>query len=750
MSLNWMTSKRLISIQEAVHEVDGLSLTMSSEYISYVSVLTCLKLRKSSEEKPKCLVYNYATRDEKYNKLTLDEYFYKVWCQKGFMKDQDSGRVVNRILLPKGLNCRPRYPIDYDYARGMLYLHKPWSFKNPLCTRNKQQTIDTFKRMLDTRVVPTNVLTEYHRAVKYAQEKRLEVVAKKGTIQADVNIDDLDEDDADQYLMWLHSSQMTDTKVNPTLGETANVDIGLGHTWSDLFFQGERDVTACGTEYTSNLRDNRAKLMSDDNAPTVIPTKSNGSKYDIKDLSDEQRMIVLATVDTVVKFLLNREDYKPLRATVTGMGGCGKSHIINTIITIIREMTDSNDTVQVAAPSGSAAYNVGGCTLHSLLGINVQMPWKSLNDVKKKELKKKLKELLVLMVDERSMLNSHVTFGAEEHVRECAFNGHNSRERWGGVPVVLFFGDDYQLPPTDKNGAINGFDKYHNNKRPQTLTARSKNNQICESEGSEILTEMMTSDGFELTKNFRTKDEDDCKLMNRMRIGNQTDEDARRLVNLHISDYSPQFRDELEGDPKTLHVFSKRDEMNKQNVKMLVETQKRLKVPIARLRCQFKSNRLGSTTVYTSHFYGQKLQYLFDVCVGANVCLETVNIDATAGLFVGAIGNVVDIVYDEHHSVGPNTDGVESLPKYIVVDFPTYKPPPGIEPWDRKNPTVSIRFMIFVVSDAYTSNNIITMYTQSQQLSQYLHSTFQYHPALIPVTRNVAQHHSCHFSWPMP
>lgn len=130
--------------------------------------------------------------------------------------------------------------------------------------------------------------------------------------------------------------------------------------------------------------------------------------------------------------------------------------------------------------------------------------------------------------------------------------------------------------------------------------------------------------------------------------------------------------------------------MNKQNVKMLVETQKRLKVPIARLRCQFKSNMLGNTTVYTSHFYGQKLQYLFDVCVGANVCLETVNIDATAGLFVGAIGNVVDIVYDDHHSVGPNTDGVESLPKYIVVDFPTYKPPPGIEPWDRKNPTVSI------------------------------------------------------------
>ena len=690
MSLNWMTSKRLISVQEAVHEIDGLSLTLSSDYITYVSILSCLKLRKSSEEKPKCLVYNYATRDEKYSTLSLDEYFYQVWCNKDFMKDPDSERIVNRILLPKGLNCRPRYPIDYDYARGMLLLHKPWSFKNPLCTRNKQQTIDTFKRMLDTRVVPTNVLTEYQRAVKYAHEKRLEVVARKGTIDADVNIDDLDEDEADQYLMWLHSSQLTDTKVNPTLGENINVDIGLGHTWSDLFFQGERDVTECGTEYTSNLRDKRAKLMNNENAPKIIPTKSNGMRYDINELSEEQKVIVLASVDTVVKFLLNSEDYKPLRATITGMGGCGKSHIINTIITIIREMTDSNDTVQVAAPSGSAAYNVRGSTLHSLLGINVQMPWQSLNEERKKELKKKLRELLVLMVDERSMLNSHVTFGAEEHVRECAFNGHNYRERWGGVPVVLLFGDDYQLPPTDKNGAINGYDKYHNSTRPQTMTAMSKNNQICEFEGCYILTDMMTTDVFKLSINFRTKDEEDCELMNRMRVGDQTDEDAQRLINLHTSNYSSKFRQELEGDPKTLHVYSKRDEMGKQNVKMLVATQNRLKVPIARLRCQFKSNILGNSTVYTSHFYGKKLQYMLDVCVGSNVCLETINIDPNAGLFIGAIGTVIDIVYDEEHSVGPNTDGVESLPKYIVVDFPTFEPPPGIEPWDRNNPTVSV------------------------------------------------------------
>ena len=149
-----------------------------------------------------------------------------------------------------------------------------------------------------------------------------------------------------------------------------------------------------------------------------IPTRSNGEDYNIDILSVEQRIIVLATIDTIVKFLTNDDDYKPLRATIIGMGGCGKSLIINTIISIVRKMTKTNDTVKVAAPSGNAAWNVQGCTLHSLLNINVRTPWASMGEESEDSLKRKLLNLLALMVDERSMLNSHVTFGAEEHVRD--------------------------------------------------------------------------------------------------------------------------------------------------------------------------------------------------------------------------------------------------------------------------------------------------------------------------------------------
>ncbi len=83
---------------------------------------------------------------------------------------------------------------------------------------------------------------------------------------------------------------------------------------------------------------------------------------------------MIASIDTIVKFLKNDKEYKPLQATLMGCGGTGKSFIINTIISIVRNMTQINDTLKVGAPSGAAAYNVQGSILHRLLGISVSRP----------------------------------------------------------------------------------------------------------------------------------------------------------------------------------------------------------------------------------------------------------------------------------------------------------------------------------------------------------------------------------------
>ncbi len=105
---------------------------------------------------------------------------------------------------------------------------------------------------------------------------------------------------------------------------------------------------------------------------------------------EQQQAVVLASIDTIVKFLNNDTKYKPLRAIIRGCGGTGKSFIINTIISIVRKMTQQNDTNQVGAPTGSAAFNVQGSTLHRLLGINLSHPEELLHETTKEQLKSQL------------------------------------------------------------------------------------------------------------------------------------------------------------------------------------------------------------------------------------------------------------------------------------------------------------------------------------------------------------------------
>ncbi len=63
------------------------------------------------------------------------------------------------MLIPKGMNCKPQFPIDYNYTQGMLIMHKPWNKDNTLdkLLKDQQQTIKECFRMIDNQGVPTSV-----------------------------------------------------------------------------------------------------------------------------------------------------------------------------------------------------------------------------------------------------------------------------------------------------------------------------------------------------------------------------------------------------------------------------------------------------------------------------------------------------------------------------------------------------------------------------------------------------------------
>jgi hypothetical protein len=83
-----------------------------------------------------------------------------------------------------------------------------------------------------------------------------------------------------------------------------------------------------------------------------------------------------------------------------------------------------NDSLLVRAPTGAAAFNIHGSTLHHLLGINVGRPEPedTLSKTTKKNIKSRMTNLLFLMIDERSMLSSNILTAADKNARECVFN----------------------------------------------------------------------------------------------------------------------------------------------------------------------------------------------------------------------------------------------------------------------------------------------------------------------------------------
>jgi hypothetical protein len=140
---------------------------------------------------------------------------------------------------------------------------------------------------------------------------------------------------------------------------------------------------------------------------------------------------------------------------------------------------------------------------------------------------------LCLIIDERSMLSSKVLAAAERNVRHSVYKGQNCGEIWGGVPVVLLFGDDYQLFPVTKEGAIQGYSK-KKLKVPQTPTAKTSPSQLLCQRGSYLFTHVMSETVFTFNKNYRVKNKEFRDLLGRLRTGEPTEQDADIISNLHI------------------------------------------------------------------------------------------------------------------------------------------------------------------------------------------------------------------------
>ena len=132
---------------------------------------------------------------------------------------------------------------------------------------------------------------------------------------------------------------------------------------------------------------------------------------------------------------------------ITGKAGTGKTTLLKKIV---QECRARSKNIVVTAPTGIAAKNAEGQTLHSLFGLKTIMfiPGKIRTYFVKKRVNEPLiRKLDILIIDEISMVRCDLLDMVDHSLRRIRGN----KEPFGGVQVILF-GDMFQLPPVVTKG----------------------------------------------------------------------------------------------------------------------------------------------------------------------------------------------------------------------------------------------------------------------------------------------------------
>ncbi|MCB1547667.1 MAG: AAA family ATPase [Hyphomicrobiaceae bacterium] len=167
-------------------------------------------------------------------------------------------------------------------------------------------------------------------------------------------------------------------------------------------------------------------------AEPVAPAPSSAATSDAGPAEGWPTDIVrTAEFDTAAAFVAKRDG----DLFVTGRAGTGKS----TLLRCIRESLGPG--VAVLAPTGLAAVNVGGQTIHSFFGLPPRLLGPE--DVRRSRNGTVMRRLETLIIDEVSMVRADLMQAIDRMLR---LNRGRQKEPFGGVQMLLF-GDLHQLPP---------------------------------------------------------------------------------------------------------------------------------------------------------------------------------------------------------------------------------------------------------------------------------------------------------------
>ncbi|XP_052809481.1 uncharacterized protein LOC128237946 [Mya arenaria] len=183
----------------------------------------------------------------------------------------------------------------------------------------------------------------------------------------------------------------------------------------------------------------------------------------VRTLNTEQYQVFQVILNWCVRYMqsVNNTTVQkpdPIHLFISGGAGTGKSHLISalyqTIELNLRKEGDTPDCPKVLllAPTGTAAFNIQGATIHAALLFSLLQQSASrksssatthpLSDDKRNTLRVKMSQLKFIIIDEISMVASD--FFVEIHKRLTEIFA--VEDIFGGLSIITV-GDMYQLPP---------------------------------------------------------------------------------------------------------------------------------------------------------------------------------------------------------------------------------------------------------------------------------------------------------------
>lgn len=721
--LNSCAGKRLVSRQEAVVMCAELPFTLCSETIETVSISNSKRLRQAGDDgDDKTFIDEYKRRPNQHLHMSLHEYFgfrkNRSGSQYNLFDSDHSSKVKTIIPHFCGLHGYPTYPLTAEYAHHSLIVYRPWS----IYPSKDKDIIQHFELFLKSQDCPDSCMMQYERVLNRYIDKTVHAYPKASFVDHRGN--PVDPEDADLMQLCGLADMTTNVIDDYDTKLLKSMPKGQDYKWDSAPEVGAAQLDR-RSEYDSQLSFILTMLLShicpnqkrshvqvqsgvspqdwlvlqckqfekQTSKELHIPIRDDGKPYSVDALFPDQRRVV-AEVMKAVHDWMECEDpahFKPLRMIVNGAGGSGKSVVLHTIVSSMRTMFQCNDVVKVVGPTGVAACNVGGETFHHMLNIGVdgkQYQPGSMAKTKRELLVTKFKTLLALLIDERSMVPMKIMGTCEQMISETIFEGGRLRaDSFGGLPIVVLFGDDYQLPSTDI-GALHCL-SYSGSEQNMTAIGRDEFIQC-------------SRHVIELTSNKRMKDSEIANkaILEAIRLTEAplTDNQVNKLLSLHLDQV------------KETHGLDAVREIEKDAIYLFFKNVKRARKNLECLSSKVtKSNPLAILKPHSSSVHGprgkrshfkSKMTEASLLCRDAKVAIEMRNFNPIWGLHNGACGTVSELVFPP--GANPNHG---DLPLYVAVDFPNYTGPP----WDLDNPTVCY---VIIYNLCMYQSRALTMYTR--------------------------------------